>query len=98
MQNVIQNNHSHRLQKYIIKMLSFLKHIYSLFKEVKCNHFFKASDLQPRDNNGLVKWQCCKCKKIFTENCGLDILKHGKCDGNWGDYNKYIENQIIANK
>jgi len=39
--------------------------------------------MQSRDENGIVKWQCCKCKKVFAAECGLDILRHGKCDGVW---------------
>jgi hypothetical protein len=40
--------------------------------------------MQCRDENGNVKWKCCKCNKVFVEPCGLDILKHGKCTGRWG--------------
>ena len=53
-----------------------------LFKR-PCKHLFKGKEMQSRDENGIVKWQCCKCKKVFAAECGLDILRHGKCDGVW---------------
>jgi len=54
------------------------------FKQKLCKHFFKASEMQLRDADGNVKWKCSKCGKLFIEKCGLDILRYGKCDGNWG--------------
>ena len=45
---------------------------------------FDPPDMQNRDENGNVKWKCCKCGKLFVEHCGLDILKNGKCTGRWG--------------
>jgi len=39
--------------------------------------------MQPRGKDGKVKWECCKCHKLFIEECGLDVLRHGKCDGRW---------------
>ena len=39
--------------------------------------------MQFRDKNGMVKWKCCKCNKIFVATCGLEILENGKCTGNW---------------
>lgn len=58
--------------------------VFNFFKQKKCSHLFDPSDMQNRDENGNVKWKCCKCDKLFVEHCGLDILKHGKCTGHWG--------------
>ncbi len=35
--------------------------------------------MQPRNQEGNVIWPCCKCGKIYIEECGLDVLNHGKC-------------------
>jgi hypothetical protein len=40
--------------------------------------------MQTRDENGMVKWNCCKCNKLFVEPYGLKILENGTCDGKWG--------------
>ena len=58
--------------------------VFNFFKRKKCSHLFDPPDMQSRDENGNVKWKCCKCDKVFVEHCGLDILKHGKCTGRWG--------------
>lgn len=47
--------------------------------------------MQPRDENGNVKWRCSKCNKVFTATYGLAILENGTCDGRWDLPNKYIE-------
>jgi hypoxanthine-guanine phosphoribosyltransferase len=44
-------------------------------------HKFYLNDLQERDNNGNVTWSCFKCGKVFVAECGLDILKNGRCVG-----------------
>lgn len=64
------------------------------FKKKTCNHLFRAQDMRPRDENGNVKWNCCKCQKMFTAHYGLAILGHGKCDGRWDLPNKYIEEKV----
>lgn len=56
--------------------------IKSIFKK-PCIHFFKVEDMGHRDETGYLKWPCSKCGKVFYEECGLDVLKHGRCDGNW---------------
>ena len=58
--------------------------VFNFFKRKTCSHLFSPCDMQSRDENGNVKWKCCKCNKIFIAECGLDILKNGKCDGKWG--------------
>lgn len=52
-------------------------------KQYFCKHEFKGVDLTSRNKDGLVKWKCHKCKKIFIDSCGLNILKNGKCIGVW---------------
>lgn len=52
-------------------------------KPRECRHLFIGKDLRPRDKNGIVRWPCCKCKKVFEAECGLDILKNGRCIGIW---------------
>lgn len=65
--------------------------VLKFFKRVKpCQHLFKANEMQPRGKDGKVKWECCKCHKLFMEECGLDVLRHGKCDGRWDLPNKYM--------
>lgn len=49
-----------------------------------CRHEFKGRDMKLRDDKGVVRWHCHKCKKTFEAGCGLDILKNGKCIGDWG--------------
>lgn len=50
-----------------------------------CSHEFKGKDMQFRNKQGIVKWPCYKCSKEFEAENGLDILKHGKCIGEWRD-------------
>jgi hypothetical protein len=51
----------------------------SQLKKLICSHKFNLQDLQERDNNGNVTWSCFKCGKVFVAECGLDVLKNGKC-------------------
>ena len=51
----------------------------SQLKKLICSHKFNIQDLQERGNNGNVSWPCFKCGKIFIAECGLDVLKNGKC-------------------
>jgi hypothetical protein len=51
----------------------------SFIKSIICRHKFKIKDMQPRNQEGNVIWPCCKCGKIYIEECGLDVLNHGKC-------------------
>lgn len=54
------------------------------FKKLKpCSHEFRGLDMQLRDEQGIVRWPCCKCGKEFKAKSGLEILKHGKCIGEW---------------
>ena len=46
-----------------------------------CSHEFRFRDLKHRDNQGLVRWPCHKCKKLFIAENGLKILNKGKCIG-----------------
>lgn len=46
-----------------------------------CSHEFRLRDLKHRDNQGLVRWSCHKCKKEFVAENGLKILNKGKCIG-----------------
>ncbi len=64
--------------------------IFSFLKKSLCKHLFKANEMQPRDENGNVKWECCKCHKLFVATHGLAILEQGKCDGRWDLPNKYF--------
>jgi hypothetical protein len=59
-----------------------LSAVFAFFKQT-CKHEFKGKEMQHRDAEGIVRWQCYKCKKVFAAECGLDILKNGKCIGNW---------------
>lgn len=58
---------------------------FAFFKRGTCKHLFRAKDMQTRNAEGVVKWECYKCKKVFAAECGLDILRNGKCDGKWGE-------------
>ena len=53
----------------------------SQLRKIICMHKFYLNDLQERDNNGNVTWSCFKCGKVFVAECGLDILKNGRCVG-----------------
>lgn len=68
----------------IRRFLVFLKRRY-------CAHLFRASDMQPRDENGIVRWECCRCKRVFSATYGLAILENGMCDGRWDLPNKYYD-------
>lgn len=48
-----------------------------------CAHEFKGKDMKLRNDKGIVKWACCKCGKDFEAESGLEVLKHGKCIGEW---------------
>ena len=75
----ILNNHKN--SNFVGRVLSV---VFSYLKKKTCEHEFKGKDIQPRDEDGNVSWACCKCGKVFTAECGLDILKNGKCIGEWG--------------
>lgn len=53
-------------------------------KRYFCRHLFDPPDMVLRDKNGVVKWKCCKCEKLFVAENGLDILVNGTCTGRWG--------------
>lgn len=55
--------------------------VFAFIKQRYCKHLFKGRELQPRNEKGNVTWKCCKCEKVFEAECGLDILRYGKCDG-----------------
>ncbi len=60
--------------------------IYNIKLKIKqrfCKHEFKGNEMQPRNSDGMVKWTCYKCDKMFVADHGLEILKHGKCIGDW---------------
>ena len=63
---------------------TLLSVVLSFFKTKTCKHEFRGKDMQPRDNDGNVSWACYKCGKVFVAECGLDVLKNGKCIGEWG--------------
>lgn len=46
-----------------------------------CSHEFRFRDLKHRNEQGLVRWSCCKCGKEFIAENGLKILSKGKCIG-----------------
>lgn len=46
-----------------------------------CRHEFRLRDLKHRDEQGMVRWPCCKCGKEFIAENGLKILNKGKCIG-----------------
>ena len=48
-----------------------------------CQHEFKGKDMQARNEQGIVKWPCHKCGKVFEAEYGLKILENGKCIGEW---------------
>ena len=48
-----------------------------------CKHEFIGKDMKLRNEQGYVYWDCCKCRKTFKAESGLDILKNGKCIGGW---------------
>lgn len=53
-----------------------------LFQKI-CKHEFKGKDMQSRNIDGIVKWECHKCRKVFCAEYGLKILENGKCIGKW---------------
>lgn len=60
-----------------------LSAVFAFFKRKTCKHEFKGKEMQPRDAEGIVRWQCHKCKKVFAAEYGLKILENGKCIGEW---------------
>ena len=59
--------------------------IFAFFQRRTCKHLFRGRDMQTRNEDGIVKWQCYKCKKVFEAEYGLKILENGTCDGVWGE-------------
>ena len=72
-----------------MNLQSMVNNIFTNMKQMLCKHLFRVKDMQVRNAEEKVKWHCHKCNKIFTGNCGLDILNNGKCDGKcdgkWGE-------------
>lgn len=58
--------------------------VFALFRRMLCSHEFDARQMQLRNADGIVKWSCRKCNRVFSAECGLDILPNGKCVGGWG--------------
>ena len=61
------------------KNQSKFKWFISQIKKMICMHKFNLNDLQERSGDGNVTWHCFKCGKVFTAECGLDVLKNGGC-------------------
>lgn len=62
-----------------MEILSFLNKLF-------CSHVVLGNDLGERDSDGMVKWPCSKCGKVFKADCGLHILgPNVKCGGQWGE-------------
>jgi hypothetical protein len=59
--------------------------VFAFFQRKTCKHLFRGRDMQTRNADGIVKWQCYKCKKVFEAEYGLKILEQGTCDGVWGE-------------
>ena len=53
------------------------------YKQKFCKHLFYGKDMIPRNDEGIVKWPCSKCGKMFSAENGLEILKNGKMGGSW---------------
>jgi hypothetical protein len=62
---------------------TLLSAVFAFFKTRTCKHEFKGKEMQHRDAEGIVRWQCHKCKKVFAAEYGLKILENGKCIGEW---------------
>jgi hypoxanthine-guanine phosphoribosyltransferase len=58
---------------------SGIKWLISQFRKMICMHNFNLKDLQERNSDGNVTWSCFKCGKFFIAECGLDVLKNGRC-------------------
>ena len=57
-----------------IKMKSVLR----WYRQWICSHRFDYADLIPRrEQDGNVAWPCWKCGRVFRDQCGLDVLRHG---------------------
>ena len=59
--------------------MSKLNRIIFQLRKMICMHKFNLKDLKERNSDGNVTWSCFKCKKVFIAECGLDILKNGRC-------------------
>lgn len=46
-----------------------------------CKHVFRGVDMAPRNDQGVVKWSCCKCGKVFDLQYGLEAP--GRITGPW---------------
>ena len=73
------------------------KDVFTLFQRITCKHLFRGIDMQTRNEEGIVKWQCYKCNKVFAAENGLDILKNGTCDGLWDFLITKIEMKPVIN-
>lgn len=54
------------------------------WRDFSCSHVFDPPEMQTRDENGIVRWPCMKCRHVFSSDCGINILSHGSCTGRWG--------------
>jgi transposase-like protein len=62
---------------------TMLAAVFAFLKQKFCKHEFKGKDMEKRDESGIVRWPCHKCKKVFSAEYGLKILENGKCIGEW---------------
>lgn len=75
-------------------MVTIFKTFQIFIKQRFCKHEFYTHDMQPRNENGIVKWHCHKCKRLFQAECGIDILSNGKCIGHWGNRAKQTKQEV----
>ena len=55
-----------------------MKQLFIRLKQALCVHLFDLGQLKLNapefeDTDKRVIWPCCKCGKVFTAHCGLDI-------------------------
>lgn len=50
-----------------------MKNILLRIKQRFCTHTYQLIEMQPRNEQGLVKWPCMKCGKVWSGEYGLAV-------------------------
>lgn len=59
-----------------------IRRLLTWLRQRRCWHEFRGVEMQGRDGNGLLVWQCHKCGMVWRGQYGFHAP--GKITGPWG--------------
>ena len=52
--------------------------MFTRLKQRFCKHIFNLNVMGCRNSEGLLRWDCMKCNKVFYFEYGLQAMDNGK--------------------